>query len=128
MSEIYPLLIRETGLSEIDLRLILRTAPSRYKEFPIKKRDGSDRIIAQPARELKVLQRAFVREYLINLPIHPAATAYREGMSILDNASMQESITSAELWVTITALTARSKPSSSCRSQFPEPEQGCSPR
>lgn len=86
MSKLLPALISATGLGEIDLRMIISNAPSRYKKFPIKKRDGSDRIIAQPAKELKALQRALIECCLSSLPIHDAAMAYRTGRSILDNA------------------------------------------
>jgi hypothetical protein len=62
------------------------SAPNRYKVYPIKKRSGGIRIIAQPAREIKALQRIMVDELLCKLPVHEAATAYRKGFSILDNA------------------------------------------
>jgi len=45
------------------------------------------RQIAQPAREVKLLQRAFVSTFLTSLPIHQSATAYRAGSSIRDNAA-----------------------------------------
>jgi RNA-directed DNA polymerase len=87
VSELLPILIGATGLSEWDIRLILANAPSRYKHFKIKKRNGEDRKIAQPARELKALQRALIASKLAKLPVHEAATAYRSGVSIADNAS-----------------------------------------
>ena len=65
---------------------IIRTAPSRYKTFQIPKRSGGMREIAQPAREVKLLQRALAGRILANLPIHSAAKAYRQGLSIRDNA------------------------------------------
>jgi RNA-directed DNA polymerase len=86
MSKLLPLFIAATGLSELDIRAILLNGPSRYKIFPIKKRNGDDRWIAQPARELKALQHAFIEGFLRHLPVHPAATAYRSGLSIKDNA------------------------------------------
>ncbi len=43
------------------------------------------RRISQPAREVKLLQRALMSILLKRLPIHPCATAYREGVSLLDN-------------------------------------------
>lgn len=87
MSDLLPILIGATGLSEWDIRLILSNAPSRYKHFTIKKRNGGERKIAQPARELKALQRALITSKLSALPVHAAATAYRVGVSIADNAS-----------------------------------------
>lgn len=81
-------LISKTGLSESVVRRIVDTAPSRYKTYFISKRSGGLRKIEQPARELKIIQRALVTEFLSELPIHSAATAYRVGMSIKDNASV----------------------------------------
>lgn len=86
MSDLLPMLINATGLSRIDLYLIISNAPSRYKRFKIKKKNGEDRVIAQPARELKALQRALIGCCLDDLPIHETAKAYRSGISILDNA------------------------------------------
>jgi RNA-directed DNA polymerase len=82
-----PMLIRETGLSQLDIQIILHNAPSRYKRFTIPKRNGERRPIAQPARELKALQRALITGVLSHLPVHPSAKAYRKGVSIADNAA-----------------------------------------
>ncbi|MGH6734581.1 MAG: retron St85 family RNA-directed DNA polymerase [Methyloceanibacter sp.] len=87
MTTLLRMLSSETGLSHEDLQRIIRTAPSRYKVFTIKKRAGGTREIAQPARELKVLQRVLIAKILDRLPIHEAATAYRRHRSIRDNAS-----------------------------------------
>jgi RNA-directed DNA polymerase len=68
------------------LRLI-RSAPYRYKVFHIPKRaPGQFRTIAQPAREVKTLQYWVMKNVLNQFDVHPAATAYRENMSIADNA------------------------------------------
>lgn len=76
----------ETGLSEVVVQRIMHSAPHRYKQYMIKKRSGGQRLISQPATEVKLLQRAFIDVYLSKLPVHPAAMAYRAGLSILDNA------------------------------------------
>jgi hypothetical protein len=81
-----PILAAATGLSERDVMNIVSTAPSRYKVYAIPKRNGDARIVSQPAREVKVLQRIIVTEILEKLPIHPSAKAYRKGVSITDNA------------------------------------------
>jgi len=81
------MLISGTGLTEQDILKIVRNAPVRYKTYPIQKRNGGERIISQPARELKALQRVLVQEFLYHLPTHAAATAYKEGISIKANAS-----------------------------------------
>jgi hypothetical protein len=86
MSNILRLLSEKTGLHEYLIKQIISSAPTRYKSYEIPKRTGGLRQIAQPAREVKLLQRAFIETSLARLPIHAAATAYREGLSILDNA------------------------------------------
>ena len=78
---------QETGLDSVSIQRIIATAPERYKVYSIPKRGGGRRIIAQPARELKVLQRAIVRLYLLDRPVHPAAMAYVPGRSIRMNAA-----------------------------------------
>ena len=87
MGRLLSLLASETGLSEYDVRRIVGNAPIRYKTYTIKKKNGDDRTISQPARELKALQRILMHEVLSNLPVHSAATAYRSGVSIRNNAA-----------------------------------------
>lgn len=87
MSDLIRLLSVSTGLTEGDLHRIIRTAPRRYKVFEIAKRSGGTREIAQPAREVKFLQRVLVQNVLSDLPVHAAARAYRKGVSILGNAA-----------------------------------------
>jgi hypothetical protein len=71
-----------------DVARIVQTAPRRYKLFTITKRNGIDRrVIAQPARALKAIQRYVIAAKLRALPLHPIATAYRTGRSIADNAA-----------------------------------------
>lgn len=74
------------GMLPGQLESIIRTAPLRYKKFSIPKRDGTPRQIAQPAREVKAIQRFVVAELREHLPIHAAATAYEMGSSIVKNA------------------------------------------
>ena len=88
MSELIATLVRGTGLPEREIKRIITNAPARYKEYRIRKRQGGWRDIAHPARELKALQRVLEQEYLIQLPVHAAAMAYRRGRSIRDNALM----------------------------------------
>ena len=58
-----------TGFTVADLQKIIRIAPHRYKVFKIKKRSSDQlRTIAQPAKELKHLQRWLVSDELANLP------------------------------------------------------------
>ncbi|WP_250623064.1 retron St85 family RNA-directed DNA polymerase [Pinirhizobacter soli] len=68
------------------VRAIIRSAPLRYKKFLIPKKNGGSRRVAQPAREVKLLQYFILAEISSILPIHAAAFAYREGLSIRGNA------------------------------------------
>lgn len=76
------------GLSVTFLAKLARTASYRYKEYTIPKRTGGERTIHHPARELKLVQSWLLENVLIKLPIHAAATAYRKGTSIKQNAEM----------------------------------------
>lgn len=78
-------LASETGISRRDVHRIIASAPKRYKSFTIPKRDGRERLIAQPAFELKVIQRVLT-SFLSSLPVHDAAYAYVKGRSIRQNA------------------------------------------
>jgi len=68
------------------LEIIIRTAPFRYKLFEIPKKAGGMRQVAQPAREVKAIQRWMVNQLEPKLPIHKSATAYCSGSSIKKNA------------------------------------------
>lgn len=74
------------GISSHACRRIAASACRRYKRFALPKKGGGIRVVAQPAREVKALQRALVEILEPVLPIHEAATAYRSGASILENA------------------------------------------
>lgn len=75
-------------LPEHEVAAFINTAPYRYKEYSIPKRSGTGtRQIAQPSSELKVLQTLAIEKIKKTFPIHLAAMAYREGLSIKDNAS-----------------------------------------
>lgn len=65
---------------------IIWSAPRRYKRFFIPKKSGGLREINQPSKELKVLQRGLIDIMLSKVPVNSAATAYRSGLSIRDNA------------------------------------------
>ncbi len=70
-----------------DLEYVIRSAPKRYKVYRIKKRGGAgERTIAQPAVEVKYLQYWVMTNVLRQFPIHDAATAYRSGAGIIQNA------------------------------------------
>ena len=78
---------RDLGMLPGHLQKIIRTAPLRYKVFSIPKRKGGLREVAQPAREVKSIQRWLIADLSRTLPLHESATAYRQGASIKDNAA-----------------------------------------
>ena len=80
------LLNLETGAPISALIRIIANAPKRYKEYDIPKRSGGSRRIAHPAKELKVLQRAVLKEFLEPCPVSEVATAYVKDRGILYNA------------------------------------------
>lgn len=76
-------------ISEAEIIAFLNTAPYRYKEYEILKRDGKKkRTIAQPTSELKTMQSFVVEKLQKNLPVHSAAMAYRRGVGIKQNANI----------------------------------------
>lgn len=80
---------KDFPLTITEIKLLLITAPRRYKLHEIDKRNGrGKRLIAQPTSEIKTLQRWATEKYLNQWPIHAAATAYRKGASIKQHASV----------------------------------------
>lgn len=69
---------------------IAKSAPHSYKVYTIPKRTGGNRTIYHPSKPLKALQRWIVRHITGDLPVHSAATAYRLGQSILQNAKAHQ--------------------------------------
>jgi hypothetical protein len=72
----------------------------RYQSMQRRKRDGSNRRLSAPTDRLKALQRALLRGYLERLPVHPAATGFRKGLSAIDNArrhSGQRTVITADI-------------------------------
>lgn len=87
-SELFKRLILLTPFSDRELITLIATAPTRYKDHYIEKRNGrGKRLISQPTKELKYLQKLLISSELGNLAIHPSATAYRPGRSIIDHAA-----------------------------------------
>ncbi|MCE7914877.1 MAG: RNA-directed DNA polymerase [Nitrosomonas sp. PRO4] len=77
-----------TPFSERDLAILIATAPRRYKDHYIEKRNGrGKRLISQPTAELKFVQRLLIKHELTHLQLHEASVAYRSGSSIMDHAS-----------------------------------------
>lgn len=82
------MICRRFGLSQSEFSAFIRTCPYRYKTYPIKRRHSEKkRLISQPSRELKAVQRYIINSFLEErLLIHDAAKAYRRGLNITDNA------------------------------------------
>lgn len=76
-----------TRVPVASLHAIARSASRRYKVYQIPKRHGGTREIAQPSKPLKAIQRWLIRNIVTIAPVHPAATAYRKGASIRENAT-----------------------------------------
>ncbi|WP_081069637.1 retron St85 family RNA-directed DNA polymerase [Burkholderia stagnalis] len=69
-----------------ELSRLVETAPLRYKEYEIPKKNSDEkRPIAQPTPEVKLVQRWLMDEVLKDFKIHRAATAYRKGCQLVDN-------------------------------------------
>jgi RNA-directed DNA polymerase len=59
---------------------------THYVRWHVPKRDGSQRLISAPKRELKAVQRWITREITEHLPVHGAAHGFLIGRSIQTNA------------------------------------------
>lgn len=80
-------LLAQSPLARRELNNLIETAPSRYKEHYIDKRNGRGRrLISQPTAELKFFQRLLANVELSHLPVHESAKAYRAHHSIKDHA------------------------------------------
>lgn len=78
----------QIGMSASHIERLAMTASQRYKVYSIPKMSGGgDRIIEQPSKTIKSLQRWIVNAYIARLPLHSAAAAYAKGTSIRKNAS-----------------------------------------
>ncbi|MEZ8349831.1 retron St85 family RNA-directed DNA polymerase [Vibrio coralliirubri] len=105
--------------SESEVIRFLMDAPSKYRVYKIPKRSHGHRVIAQPSKELKEYQRAFLAIY--TFPVHHMAMAYSEGKGIRENAlshvrnnyllktdfeNFFNSITPAIFWQSVDSCTA----------------------
>lgn len=59
---------------------------SLYRSWTIPKRSGGTRLITSPVFMLKAIQRGLLDQVLQNAPCHRAATGFRRGLSVVDNA------------------------------------------
>jgi retron-type reverse transcriptase len=75
-------LSRRLARSIMDIRM---TTVS-YEEFTIPKRNGDRRTIMTPCAKLKEMQERILHRLLYRLRVHPAATGFEPGRSIVTNA------------------------------------------
>ena len=59
---------------------------SFYRSWTLPKRNGGKRLITSPGPWLKAIQRSLLDHVLQTAPCHRAATGFRRGLSIVDNA------------------------------------------
>ena len=69
------------------LYFLSKNADAFYKELVIPKKNGGERVLHTPRRDLKEVQRNILRYILSEKEISEYATAYRKGKSLFDNAS-----------------------------------------
>ncbi|MEZ9463203.1 retron St85 family RNA-directed DNA polymerase [Vibrio splendidus] len=81
-------LARELILDKGYIKDLAINSSLNYISFSIPKKSGGERIIHQPSRELKALQRALHDNLLKKLPIHESAFAYRKGKGIDQHAKV----------------------------------------
>jgi RNA-directed DNA polymerase len=80
-------LCKRFAFSLEQLYVYAQTCPYRYKTYEIDKRNGGKRKISQPSKDLKVIQRYILAEFLeSHLKVHDSAKAYKINTNILDNA------------------------------------------
>lgn len=77
----------DLGLTPQFISIFSRGASHAYKAYTIPKRNGKPRQIYHPSKQLKSMQRWLLAYVIEQLPVHPAAMAYRKTVSIIDNAS-----------------------------------------
>ncbi|MEN4563095.1 retron St85 family RNA-directed DNA polymerase [Pantoea agglomerans] len=74
-----------------DLQQLLKSRPStHYKVYKIPKRSIGFRLIAQPTKKLKHIQKLIVDLLLNKVKVHKSATAYIKGKNISFNASIHK--------------------------------------
>jgi len=73
------------------IALVAKTASFRYKSFRIRKKSGRGwRVMEQPSREVKLLQRWLITHAFARLPVHRSAQGYVKGKSIVTNARVHQ--------------------------------------
>ncbi|MCG9579228.1 retron St85 family RNA-directed DNA polymerase [Vibrio europaeus] len=87
MTNLFETLQEQLSLSDDELLSYLHTVPLRYKRYYIDKRNSTEkRLIAQPSRTVKILQKYVASELEEVIPVHQSAMAYCKGRGIKENA------------------------------------------
>lgn len=81
-------LVKRLGLGKHALEVLIIRAPMMYKVYKIPKRTTGFRVIAQPTKEIKQIQRATVEFLSEKLTVHPKAVAYKKHLDIKYNAKL----------------------------------------
>ena len=84
--ELISKIIDDLQIPEEVLQEALYYARRQVKLIKFKKKGGGVRIAYHPARKLKVIQYWLLRNVFKKMPVHENAMAYRENLSIRDNA------------------------------------------
>ncbi|MEL0648617.1 retron St85 family RNA-directed DNA polymerase [Pseudoalteromonas agarivorans] len=82
--EIVKLLSEKSNLTESQISRILVNGSRKYKVYLIPKRSHGNRVIAHPAKQLKLLQKDFLK--IVDFPYHECSMAYEKGTGIKKNA------------------------------------------
>lgn len=85
------ILAKKLHITEPQLELLCLNAPKKYKVYSIPKRSMGRRVIAQPTKKLKEVQRAALDYLSPYLDVHFSAYAYRKGVGIKNNANEHKS-------------------------------------
>ncbi|MBC3875574.1 retron St85 family RNA-directed DNA polymerase [Undibacterium flavidum] len=79
-------LLANLPFSKNELNLLIASAPIRYKEYSIPKRQPNKRReVSQPTPEIKLIQRWVVENELNKFPIHESARAYKKNVGLIAN-------------------------------------------
>jgi len=82
------LVARQFGISPGYVDVLATTASHRYYFFKIPKKNGAQRDIHHPSRELKLVQRWIAKNIFERLPVHASAYGYRKRINIAQHAAL----------------------------------------
>ncbi len=77
---------KELNIPPEMLEAALSNSRRLVKRIKMKKRNGTDRIVYQPSKKLKIIQYWLIENIFVNLKVHFAATAFLKKQSIKTNA------------------------------------------